>query len=65
MERTMKWLTSILRATGMASIMLASSIVLAQPQAQPTPPEYFGLIMHRLDNGTPWQAHSDCGSWRV
>lgn len=47
-----------------AICLLASLVPVFQDAGATTRPEYFGLIMHRLDSGTPWPPFK-FGSWRI
>lgn len=38
--------------------------VVSQTAVEPTPAQFFGLIIHRLDSGTPWPPFP-FGSWRL
>ncbi len=62
--RTISHFAMRVRAALLVLTLMGASADGAQPAALPTPPEYFGLIMHRLDSGTPWPPFK-FGSWRM
>ena len=60
----MNWIVSSLLALVLTLANTANALTDSTKSLGPTPLNYFGLVMHRLDSGTPWPPFK-FGAWRL